>query len=174
MTINRFEDALAGAGGAYEPQRSFQWMLKIEGLDSDDSEVLELSIKTGALPTENNEAVEIQYLNASVFVAGRYTVEVGSFTFNDYLDKNTAKRIIKWRKQVYDPVTHKVGYAKNYKKSAQLIMYGPDYTVERIWLLKGIWPQQATFGTLDMANSEVVEISLELQFDRAIPDKGLI
>ena len=173
MAIKNFEDVLAAQNGAYEPQRQFQWMLEVHGLNPDIQEVLQMSLRVGVLPTESNEEVEIPFLNGKVFVAGKAMYEGGSYTFNDYVDKNTAKRIIQWRRLVYNPETHKIGLAKDYKKQADLVLYGPDFTVERIWKLYGVWPQQANFGTLDMSSSDIVQIEVQLKYDRAIPDKGL-
>ena len=169
---NQRESALAQQNGAYEPQRQYHWILRISDLPGSD--VLELSLRAGNLPTDANEEIVIPMLNANVYVAGKQTVEAISFTYNDYVDVDTMGVIGRWRRLVYNPETQEQGYAANYKKTASLILYGPDYSVERVWELQGLWPMSATNGAISYESSEIVQIEVSFRYDRAIQRSGWV
>ncbi len=164
------EHGIAQAGGAYEPQRQYAWMLHVEGING--SGVLELSSRTAAPPSEASEEIGIPILNSTVYVAGKQTWEAGSFVFHDYVDANTAKVLNDWRRLVYDPITGKQGYARVYKKLAELVMFGPMNETRRSWLLHGIWPITVNFGTLDYSTSDIVQIECSFRYDRAVAAQG--
>ena len=169
---DKFEDAIAQQAGAFEPQRQYHWVLRVPGIEGE--KVLELSLRQGALPSESSEEIPIPILNGTVYVAGKQTYEAGSFTFNDYVDQDTMGLIGKWRDKVYDPKTQLQGYAKDYKFLGDLVLYGPDYSTERVWSLVGIWPQAVNNGTIDYSSSEVVQIEVTFRYDRAIREKGWV
>jgi hypothetical protein len=64
------------------------------------------------------------------------------------------------------------GYAADYKRTAALNLYGPDYRTLRYWECQGVWPQAANFGTLDFGTSDRVQVEVTFRVDRAIPRLG--
>jgi len=169
MPENRvFEDAL----GNFEPQRQFQWTLQVPALPFWSGK-LELALRTGVLPTESNEEIEIPFFNGRNYFAGKAMYEAGTFAFIDYVDQNTAKLIGTWRDLVHNPLTHRIGYAIEYKFDADLILYDPHGDPLRQWKIKGLWPQQATYGNLDYGASDVVQIDVNFRYDRAYRGVGL-
>ena len=169
---DKLEDAVAQQNGAYEPQRAYQWILRIPGIQGE--KVLELSLRGGALPSESNDDIEIPILNGRVYVAGKQQYDQGSFQFNDYVDQDTMGLIGLWRDQIYDPTTMRQGYASDYKYRGELILYGPDYSVERVWWLHGIWPQAVNYGTISYETADVVQIDVTFRYDRAIRQSGWV
>lgn len=161
------EDSLAQQEGSYEPQRAFTWVISIYGLQG--SRALELSLRTGFLPTDGSEEIEIPYMSCRIYVAGKKTLDSGTLTFVDYVDRNISGIIAAWRKMVFDPETGAVGYASKYKKTANVTLYSPDFSVERVWLIKGLWPQNVVYGQIDYATSDVVNVECTMRYDRAIP-----
>ena len=73
---------------------------------------------------------------------------------------------MRWRKKVYDPATGKVGLAKNYKRTVDIVMTAPDGTSERKCRLIGCWPQAVSGGQMDMSSAEQVQIEVTLRFDK--------
>lgn len=164
---NNFEDVIAQEKGAFEPQRQHTWLITF--FDLPGADVLELSLRTGFLPNISNEEIEIPYMNARVYVAGKYMVDSGTLSINDYVDKNTAKIINDWQQLIYNPFTGAMGYARNYKKRGNIILLSPDFAVERIWELVGCWPQAINYGTIDYSSSDVVMLDMTLKYDKALP-----
>lgn len=166
MGVNQYEDQLAQMNGAFEPQRQYQWTLSIVGLEGSD--VIEMALRTAALPSTSSDEIELPFMNSRVYVAGKRSYENGSIALNDFVDKNTAAIIHKWDLRVFDPETGGQGYAKDYKKSGLLVLYDPPLKDSRIWELRGIWPQAINYGSLDYSASDGVQIELTLRYDKAI------
>jgi len=164
---NQYEDQIAQEKGAYEPQRQHTWVIRVAGFEG--FKTLELALRTGFLPSISNEEIEIPYMNSRVYVAGKHMVEAGTIAFNDYVDKNTAGILAEWRKLVYDEETGAIGLAANYKKEGIITLYGPNFETKREWKIRGMWPQNIVYGTLDYGASDVVQIETTFRYDDAIP-----
>jgi hypothetical protein len=167
LTNPQSADHIAAEAGSFEPQRQNNFSLEIP-LGSADKDLIVLSVQSVPLPNESNDEVEIQHQNEKRYVAGQATVDTTSMTIHDYVDRDTRGAVMRWRKQVYDPATGQIGLAKNYKKTAYIIMTAPDGTEERICKLKGCWPQAVTGGNLGHDGSEPVMIEVTLRFDKVL------
>ncbi len=163
---NPLENVIAQQEGAFEPQRAHTWTITIFGLQG--SRDLELALRTGFLPTDGSEEIEIPFMNSRVYVAGKKILDTGSITLVDYVDKNIAGIIAAWRKMVFNPDTGAIGYARTYKKAATITLYAPDFSVERVWRLSGLWPANVNYGAIDYGTSDVVNIELTMRYDNAV------
>jgi hypothetical protein len=157
-------DHLAAAGGAFEPQRQNNWLFSVNLPGQED---ITLGLESSALPSVAVEEIELHYLNIRRYVAGKAVYDTIPLVLKDMVDVGVASAIKEWHEQVYNPTTHKIGLARDYKKFADLILFGPDGDTERIWNLIGCWPISVNYGTLDMTSSEKVLIEATLRFDRA-------
>lgn len=167
LTNPQSADHIAAEAGTFEPQRQNNFSVEI-ALPGADKDILVMSTQGFPLPNESNDEVEIQYQNEKRYVAGMYNLDTTSLTLRDYVDVDTRGAVMRWRKQVYDPATGKVGLAKDYKKTAYLVLTAPDGTQQRLCKLKGAWPQQVTGGSLEMSSAEQVQIEVTLRFDKVI------
>lgn len=171
MEISQMKaDHMASARGTMEPQRRNHFQAEFYLDNSEDQEIIRLSVAGGFLPNEGNEEIEMQWINESVWVAGRRTLQQGSMRIRDFVDRDTAGAIHRWRKLVYDPTTGKVGYAANYKKGGSILVFGPDGVSHvRRWKLYGCWPVSVDPGELNYETNEIVVMTVALRFDRAVP-----
>lgn len=200
-------DHLAAAGGAWEAQRQYNWLLTISGIGqgggglssvgsaiggalggavgaaiggavgaavggalgagAGGGGVIELALDSSALPTHMVEEIELNYLNERRYIAGRAAFESIPLVVKDMVDVGVASACKMWFEQVHNPQTHKIGLARDYKKIADLILMGPDGTMERTWRLHGCWPTAINYGQLDMNSNDIVRIEMNLRFDRA-------
>lgn len=168
MTIPLDARHIANQQGDFVPQHMNHWSLEIAGLDGDDKDLIVLSLKSGALPDESNEVVTVNYGNENRKVAGKANYASMPLTVNDFVDREIRDALLRWRKQVYDPETGLVGLPSDYKKEATIIIASSNNETLRKCRLIGLWPAQMTHGNLDMSSSEVVEISMTLEYDKAI------
>lgn len=159
---------IANQTGDFAPQHANHWTIEIAGLDGDDRDLIEMSIMTGALPTETNEVIEMKYGNETIKVAGAVTVESIPLVVRDYVDRDIRGALIRWRRQVYDAETGLIGLPSEYKKSASVIVYASNNTKLRKCRLIGLWPSALNEGTLDQSSSEPIEIEMTLEFDRHV------
>ncbi len=158
-------DHIAAEAGAFEPQRQNNFSVEI-ALGDADKDLLTLAIDGTAIPTVENEVVEIPFQNEKRKVAGQASVSDITLTIRDYVDADTRGAVLRWRKQVYDSLTGKIGLAKDYKKRGYLILTGPDGESTRTAKLIGCWPSSDVGGALSMGVSDPVMIELTVQVDK--------
>ncbi len=160
---------LAGAG--WEVQRKNNFEISIAGV-GDSERLLTLSVVSGALPTESNEVITLNYGNTNIKVAGVFNTEGGTLVVRDFLQKDVEALIDKWRATVYNKSTDGIGFAADYKKQARVVQYAPDGTYERTWKIEGVWPSQVSYGDLSNTDGNPKEIQITLQYDKAILTRG--
>ena len=160
---------IAQQAGTFEPQRVNNFTFQVHLASQSDANIIELSLDTGFLPQEGNAPIMLSFLNEQVYVAGKVMWQEGTIVLKDFVDQPTAEAIRAWRSLVYDPFTGRIGFAANYKKSANIIMYTPDGLSERTWELIGCWPMAVSWGALDMNASDANRITVTIRFDKARP-----
>lgn len=157
----------------YEVQRTnnFRFVIDmselVDGTSVSSGEFIELACDTAGLPTVSNDPIELDYGNSNVKVAGKATVDDVSVAVKDFIEPNIEGILWKWRCKVYNPATGKVGWAKNYKKAAKIIEYGPNGECKREWVLDGVWPTSLDLGDLDYSSGDKKQITMNLSVDNA-------
>lgn len=131
--------------------------------------VIELALDSSSLPTHGVEEIELPYLNERRYVAGRAVFESIPLVVKDMVDIGVASACKAWFYQVHNPTTHKVGLARDYKKTADILLISPEGSLVRTWRLFGCWPTAVNYGELDMNSNDIVRIQMNLRFDRAVP-----
>ncbi len=157
--------APGGAASKFEPQRQSNWLISIAGVAGENN--IRLALEAAALPSVAVEEIPLNFLNTTRWVAGRAIYDTIPLVVKDMVDVGVASAIKDWHEQVYNPETHKIGLAKNYKKVADLVLFGPDGELQRTWSLLGCWPVSVNYGQLDMNSSDKVLIETVLRYDRA-------
>jgi len=145
----------------FEPKRKFRWILQIEGVDA-------FMMKNAARPGFETETVEIGFINATRYVAGKTKFTEMPVVLYDPIAPSGAQQIMEWIRLQYESVSARSGYADYYKRDLQLKVLDPVGTVVELWDLKGCWIVNADYGDLDYAVSDAIEISLTLRFDNAV------
>lgn len=128
---------------------------------------IELALDAASLPTQFVEEIELPYLNEARYVAGRARYAAIPLVLKDMVDIGVATACKTWYEQVHNSSTFKVGLARNYKKTADMILIAPDGSLERTWRLHGCWPTEINYGQLDMNSNDIVKIEMNLRYDRA-------
>lgn len=164
---------LAPGGGSvtFEPQRAFNWVLVLTGIGAfsgqDDVDLVRLSVESVSFPEFSTAKIPLRYLNEDVKVSGGASVADNNITVRDFVDKNLFRVLNKWMEEVHDPVSGKIGYAANYKKTGSLYLVGPDGEREREVRMKGVWPTSLTASPLSYESvDQVVKIAMTLSVDK--------
>lgn len=144
----------------YEPKRTFRWLLAIEGIDA-------FLCKTSARPSVTTEEIEIPWINATRYLAGKSKFEPMSVTLYDPIAPSGAQQVMEWMRLQYESVSGRSGYADFYKRDIQLSLLDPIGTVVERWDIKGAFIVSSNFGELDMSSSEAQMIELSLRYDNA-------
>jgi hypothetical protein len=176
MAVELAATLLASGQGSFSPQHVNNWTIEIEGLPAGQlrpgDATVALMISRGFLPTVGVDEVGIPFGNETVYVAGRARYEGGTLEVRDYVDIDTQDLLTQWFDQVYggvrDGASGRVGQPSRYKKPGNLLIAAPDGTENRRWAMRGIWPMQMNFGSLDQGSSEQVQIACSLRYDKAV------
>lgn len=158
-------DHLAAEAGSFEPQRANNFSVEI-ALGESDRDLISMGLDGFTIPAVSNESIEIHYQNEVRKVAGKASVEDGSLKLKDFVDQDTRGAILRWRKLVYDQATGKIGLAKNYKKTVNVVMTAPDGTSVRVAKLKGVYPSADPATDLAMEGSDKVLMEVPLSVDK--------
>lgn len=170
----------------YEPQRENNFELQITGLEGlkradntafDDKEllnaedVIRFSLASTDVPSFSQGKIDVPYGNTTIHFAGKIEYKDLPITLNDYIGADTKSVMIAWQAQSGNAKEETVGLAKNYKKTAYLTEYTPDYKVVRIWKIIGLWIQDLSFGKYSHEQNGKQQINATLVYDKAYPEQ---
>lgn len=180
MPANKLNAAFMSYEPKYEVQRTnnFRFIIDLSefnngtGNNVSSGEIIELACDTAGLPTVTNDPIELDYGNSNVKVAGKATVDDVTVAVKDFIEPDVEGILWQWRLKVYNPQTGKVGWAKNYKKQAKVVQYGPNGEVQRSWVLDGVWPTSLDLGDLDYSSGDKKQVSMNLSVDNAYIERA--
>jgi hypothetical protein len=152
------QDMLANT---FEPKRKFRWLLAIEGIDA-------FLLKSAARPSFTTEEIEINYINATRYLASKYKFETIEVSLHDAIAPSGAQQVMEWIRLAHEHVTQRAGYADFYKRDIQLKMLDPLGSVVELWDIKGAFIQASNFGELAYDSMDSADITLTIRFDLAV------
>ena len=148
----------------YEPKRQNRFILRFPS----NLGINEWFVESTARPHIRIGSTEIQFLNTSTFVAGRFNWEPIPVTFRDPIGPSASQALMEWVRLHSESVTGRQGYAAGYKKDVELEMLDPTGVVVQKWILQSCQLNDVDFGGLDYSSSDLADITCTLRFDRAI------
>jgi hypothetical protein len=149
----------------YEPKRQNRFIVRFPS----SLGINEWFVESAARPHLTINSTEIQFLNTSTYVAGRFTWGEISCKFRDPIGPSASQALMEWVRLCAESVTGRMGYAAGYMKNVTLEMLDPTGVVIERWkLVNTMVSGTVDFGTLDYSAGELVNITLPLRFARAI------
>jgi hypothetical protein len=160
---------LSQARGLLEPQRQNNWLLQIALPDSRGVRDILIALEGFQPPVETSGVTTLGLLNSQSHVPGMTTTSAASITCKDLVDREVAAAFLRWRRQVYDARTGVVGLSRNFKRTAEVVLFAPDGSYERRYQYHGCWPTSFNPGRFDMNSGDKVLIEVPLSVDRVFP-----
>lgn len=148
----------------YEPKRKNRWLITFPA----DLGIQQWWLSSASRPSITQNETEIQFLNTSTWVVGRFTWEAIEVTFRDPIGPSASQAIMEWVRLHSESITGRQGYAVGYKRPVELEMLDPTGVVVEKWLLDGTMLTNVNFGDLSFEDDGIAEITATLRFDRAI------
>ena len=148
----------------YEPLRKNRWLLRFPA----DLGIQEWWCQSASRPSINQTETEIQFLNTSTWVVGRYTWDTIQVTLRDPIGPSASQAVQEWVRLHSESVTGRQGYAAGYKRDVELEMLDPTGVVVSKWILKNTMCTVVNYGDLDYNSSDLATIQMTLRFDYAI------
>lgn len=148
----------------FEPLRSNRWVMRFPS----DLGISEWMLSKAKRPSIKQGSTEIQFLNTSTWVAGRYTWESIQVTFRDPIAPSASQALMEWIRLISESASGRQGYAAGYKRDVELEMLDPNGVSVQKWILKNAWISDCNFGDLDYSQDSLADITATLVIDYAI------
>lgn len=148
----------------FEPKRQNRFILRFPS----SLGINEWYVSSAKRPSATIKDTEIQFLNTSTFVAGRFNWEALEVVFRDPIGPSASQALMEWFRLHAESVTGRMGYAAGYKKDVELEMLDPTGVVVEKWILQGTFLTKLNFGDLDYSKDDLATISATLRMDRCI------
>jgi hypothetical protein len=148
----------------YEPKRQNRFIMRFPSTLG----INEWFVETAARPSISIGATEIQFLNTSTYVAGRFKWNPINVKFRDPIGPSASQALMEWVRLCAESVTGRMGYAAGYKKNVDLEMLDPTGVVVEKWIIEGAFLTSVNFDSLGYATDGLATISTSLQMDRCI------
>lgn len=159
---------IAPQGGGFEPQRTANFKLLLVKKDFFGDNIVQLTIHQVPFPVPTTEVLKVPYGNEERKVPGRTTFADLDIVVTDYVDKDIVGEFERWRRDVYDPLSGKVGLAKDIKGVGYIKLLEPDGSTCRQWKLIGVWPSKFDPGQVSMERPDIHRCTLTLTVDRVV------
>jgi hypothetical protein len=148
----------------YEPKRQNRFILRFPS----SLGINEWFVESTARPALKVNATEIQFLNTSTFVAGRFNWNALPVKFRDPIGPSASQAVMEWVRLCAESVTGRMGYAAGYKKNVDLEMLDPTGVVVEKWILEGTFLTDINFDSLNYSQDGLATISCQMRMDRCI------
>tara|TARA_R110000868_G_scaffold403553_1_gene680934 strand:+ start:1044 stop:1532 length:489 start_codon:yes stop_codon:yes gene_type:complete len=148
----------------YEPKRQNRFIVRFPS----SLGINEWFVESAARPSIKIGSTEIQFLNTSTFVAGRFNWEPITVKFRDPIGPSASQALMEWVRLCAESVTGRMGYAAGYKKNVDIEMLDPTGVVVEKWILEGTFMTDVNFGSLGYSTDGLAEITATLRMDRCI------
>jgi len=148
----------------YEPKRVNRFIVRFPS----SLGINEWYVSSAARPSAKINSTEIQFLNTSTYVAGRFVWEELKVTFRDPIGPSASQALMEWFRLHAESVTGRMGYAAGYKKDIELEMLDPTGVVVEKWILQGTFITGLNFNALDYSDDKLATIDCTLRMDRCI------
>jgi hypothetical protein len=125
-------------------------------------------VESASRPSIKIGSTEIQFLNTSTYVAGRFVWDPITVKFRDPIGPSASQALMEWVRLCAESVTGRMGYAAGYKKNVDIEMLDPTGVVVEKWILEGTFMTDVNFGALSYSQDALADISATLRMDRCI------
>lgn len=157
-------DLLMSMPMPYEPKKKNRWLFRFPN----ELGIQEWWLSSASRPTIEQSEVEIQFLNTSTWVLGRFVWNAIEITLRDPIGPSAAEAVMEWVRLHSESITGRQGYAAGYKKLVEIEMLDPTGVVIEKWQLQGTMLTTVGFGDLSYDDDGIADINATLRFDRAI------
>lgn len=160
--------------------KKYRWMFVLTGVSGDNSSkgLQSLPPSQSARPSLSFNEIEVKHVNENFFLPGKPDWKPIQLMLFDLVKSSNGSRfhpVFEWIKELYNPFKNSEwnppsdGFITDggLTRDARLEMYDGCGKVIETWIFENVWPQAVDFGSLDMANNEIVTCDLTLRYARS-------
>lgn len=146
---------------AFEPLQTNRFVMNVEGVPS-------YLIKKATAPGVEMGEIKLDHINVYRKIKGKAEWRDLELALYAPISPSGQQAVMEWVRLHHESVTGRDGYSDMYKKDLSLELFGPVGDVVSEWIVKGAFIKNATFGDLDFATSEAVELTMTIGCDFCI------
>ena len=146
---------------AYEPKMSNRFIMYIEGIPA-------YLVKAASRPSIDQGEVILDHINVERKLKGKSRWQDVTVTLYDPVVPSGAQAVMEWVRLHHESVTGRDGKSDFYKKDLTFNTLGTVGDKVEVWTLKGAFISSATFGDMDWATEDPIQIELTLKYDYAV------
>lgn len=174
--MGTIRDLGVDGGGILHPQHKNRWAVTFINLGSTNGTTLRVQAITCDRPKLEFEKITLDRYNTRAYVAGKYTWQTISMTFEADLGGGVAAEIqsqLELQQQIIGfgsvPTLPVTPAGQDYKFTIrQDLLSGDSPNFLEQWELSGCYFEQVDYGDLDYAASETVKIVCTVSYDHAV------
>lgn len=164
-------------------KRKFRFLFEIQGVTDFDDALVAVPAQKATRPSLSLKEMDVPHLQETLYLPGRPDWKQLSVTLYDV---SINSPIWKWLLSFYNPGPRNTdggvlagnfnsvgyyGFAKSFKKDSILYtLDGCGNEIER-WVYENCWPTEIDYGDMDMTDSDILTINLNMRYDRAYNPK---
>ena len=135
---------------------------------TENADLLTLTTNDIGEIVEEEDVITIHYGNGIIKFPAKVSFSDVDWTLNCYCEPNVIGELRKWRAQVYDPATERMGLPTEYMRTAYFIKYDGRGQARDIIKCPGVWPRGLQNGSHNQSGSEIVQVKTTLVISKAI------
>lgn len=163
-----------------QPKQKHRWNVTFTNIAGGGAQSTDLSVQAITLtrPSHSYDEVQLDRYVSRAWIAGKYTFEPMTITFEDDVTGAASKVIQDQLSQqqhltgFQGPYLAAAAEGSLYKFGVVINMFDGGTTVIESWNISGAWIQNVDYGDLDYAASDAVQITTTLRYDLAVQDIG--
>lgn len=149
----------------YVPLMVNNFEIRIYNMDGsqpgDSTDLLTLSTDEIGNIQESQDNITIHYGNGLIKFPSKVTFNDVDWTLNCFCSPNVLGALREWRRQVYDPITERMGLPSEYMRTVYFIRYDGQGNQRDILRCPGTWINGLDNGGGNQTGGEVVKVRVQ-------------
>jgi hypothetical protein len=147
---------------AAEPKVQNRFIMYVDGIPS-------FTLRKCDRPKPTSERKPLDHINLQRYYKGKTVWGEVTMELYDFIVPSSAQAVMEWLRLSHESVTGRDGYMDFYKKDITVNVLGPVGDKVEEWTMKGCFPVNIDFGSLDWTNTgDPLGITVTLSMDYAI------
>lgn len=156
----------------YVPLTTNNFEVRIYNMDGSSptefSDLLTLSTDSIGAIEESQDTITVHYGNGLIKFPSKVDFGDVTWTLNCYCEPNVLEALRAWRKQIYDPVTERMGLPSEYMRQVYFLRYDGQGNIRDAIRCPGTWISGLNNGDQNQQGGDVVKVSVNFVISKAI------
>lgn len=162
---------------AYVPLTTNNFEVRIYDMNGqnpgESSDLLTLSTDEIGSVSESQDSITVHYANGLIKFPSKVSYNDVDWTLNCFCSPNVLEALRAWRRQVYDPVTERMGLPSEYMRTVYFVRYDGQGNERDIIRCPGTWINGLDNGGGNQAGGDVLKVRVQFVISKAYYEPNL-